>query len=321
MANRYGRDLGRQDRERRDTESYGGRNFGRSGSYGSAPFDDDERYFGGSRRYGEGYGSESYDRDLGRYGSDYGESGSNYGRSEGGRYREGTDYSQGWGGETGPGGYSRYSRGGRSGMGSSGSGYSGRGMGYGNYGSTHFEDRWGGQGGEDIGRYRSGYGSSYPSSERNYTSDYDEGDRGWWDKTSDEVASWFGDEEAARRRRMDERMGGGHRGRGPSGYSRSDDRIKEDINDRLTDYDYIDATNITCEVQNGDVTLSGTVDSRYEKRMAEDIAEDVSGVKNVENRLRVNSNLNASTTGSSKTATSTTGTTTGTQARGKSSGT
>lgn len=29
-------------------------------------------------------------------------------------------------------------------------------------------------------------------------------DRGWWDRTSDEVSSWFGDEEAERRRRMDE---------------------------------------------------------------------------------------------------------------------
>jgi osmotically-inducible protein OsmY len=166
--------------------------------------------------------------------------------------------------------------------------------------------------------------------------DYDEGDRGWWDKTSDEVASWFGDEEAARRRRMDARSRGdygdysgygGYRGRGPSGYSRSDDRIKEDINDRLTDYDYIDATNVTVDVHNGEVTLSGTVDSRYEKRIAEDIAEDISGVQNVENRLRVNSNRKTFGTGSStftsdtQTATGSTSTSTGTQARGKSSGT
>jgi osmotically-inducible protein OsmY len=154
---------------------------------------------------------------------------------------------------------------------------------------------------------------------------YDDGeDRGWWDRASDEVASWFGDEDAARRRRMDTR-GGGHRGRGPSGYTRSDDRIKEDINDRLTDYDYIDATNINVEVSGGDVTLTGTVDSRYEKRLAEDLAEDVSGVGNVENRLRVSSgtsNFGTNTSGISSTSETTTGsttTTTGTQAKGKSS--
>jgi len=34
------------------------------------------------------------------------------------------------------------------------------------------------------------------------------------------------------------------------------------------------------------VTLEGTVNSRRDKRLAEDIAEEVSGVQNVENRLK-----------------------------------
>ena len=37
----------------------------------------------------------------------------------------------------------------------------------------------------------------------------------------------------------------------------------------------------------GEVVLSGTVDSRYSKRLAEDIAESVMGVSNVQNNLRV----------------------------------
>jgi len=41
------------------------------------------------------------------------------------------------------------------------------------------------------------------------------------------------------------------------------------------------------QVSEGLVTLTGTVNSRTDKRRAEDIAEDVRGVKNVENRLRV----------------------------------
>ena len=111
-------------------------------------------------------------------------------------------------------------------------------------------------------------------------------ERGWWDRTSDEVASWFGDEEAERRREMDERSS--HRGRGPRGYTRSDERIKEDINDELTESWYLDASDIEVEVNEGNVVLTGMVNSRYDKRLAEDLAEDVSGVKNVENRIRVN---------------------------------
>ena len=126
--------------------------------------------------------------------------------------------------------------------------------------------------------------SEYPSSERGFeTPHHDE--RNWWNRASDEVSSWFGDEEAERRREMDAR--GGHRGRGPKNYSRSDDRIKEDVNDRLTDHDYINASDIEVDVNNGEVVLSGTVDTRHEKRLAEDIVEHVSGVRNVENRLRI----------------------------------
>jgi osmotically-inducible protein OsmY len=110
-------------------------------------------------------------------------------------------------------------------------------------------------------------------------------ERSWWDRTSDEVASWVGDEDAQRRREMDEARS--HRGRGPKGYSRSDERIKEDVNDRLTDHPYINASDIEVTVSSGEVTLSGTVDSRNAKRRAEDIVEDVSGVRHVQNNLRV----------------------------------
>lgn len=80
---------------------------------------------------------------------------------------------------------------------------------------------------------------------------------------------------------------GQHRGKGPKGYKRSDERILEDVNDRLADDPYVDAHEIEISIQNGDVTLAGTIDDRYAKRRAEDIVESVSGVRNVENRLRV----------------------------------
>ena len=78
-------------------------------------------------------------------------------------------------------------------------------------------------------------------------------------------------------------------GRGPRDYQRSDERICEEINERLTAHGLIDATDIECRVQNGEVTLTGFVDSRAAKRAAEDLAESVSGVRDVHNQLRVRS--------------------------------
>jgi len=106
-------------------------------------------------------------------------------------------------------------------------------------------------------------------------------ERGFLERAGDEVASWFGDDDAARRRRQD------YRGHGPAGYTRSDDRILEDASDALTDDWGVDARNIQVTVTNAEVTLDGTVPSREQKRRAEDCVDDLSGVKNVQNNLRV----------------------------------
>jgi hypothetical protein len=76
-------------------------------------------------------------------------------------------------------------------------------------------------------------------------------------------------------------------GRGPKNYRRSDDRIAEDVNDRLTRHPDVDASEVECHVKDGVVTLSGTVDSRRTRRLAEEIIEDISGVRDVENHLKV----------------------------------
>jgi hypothetical protein len=105
------------------------------------------------------------------------------------------------------------------------------------------------------------------------------------------MSSWTGDEQAERRRQQDEREGDRgaihHRGRGPRGYTRSDERIREDVSDRLADNPILDASDIEVMVSGGEVTLSGSVDSRYSKRLAEDLADEVSGVNHVQNNLRV----------------------------------
>ncbi|HEX6161071.1 MAG TPA: BON domain-containing protein [Thermoanaerobaculia bacterium] len=79
----------------------------------------------------------------------------------------------------------------------------------------------------------------------------------------------------------------GFRGRGPKNWRRSDERIREEVNERLTHHDGVDATDVDVTVETGEVTLSGHVGSRWEKRIAEDIAESVHGVHDVHNRLAI----------------------------------
>jgi osmotically-inducible protein OsmY len=209
----------------------------------------------------------------------------------------------------------------------------------------------------------------YRPDDRDYRSrQYGERDR--TDRAADEVRSWFGDDQAAQRRRMDEYRDGrgerdwndrpsnamernwdrtkqsmrdatdwdrdgrrgfaewndsdrswdrgrsdtvepsrlsrdyGHRGyaetrsysggytgpyagRGPKGYTRGDERIREDVCDRLTDDPRIDASDIDVQVKNGEVSLSGSVRSREEKRYSEDLIEHLTGVRDVNNQLKV----------------------------------
>ncbi|MCL3883729.1 BON domain-containing protein [Marivita sp. GX14005] len=146
-------------------------------------------------------------------------------------------------------------------------------------------ERYGGAGGmtypyEDSMTRRPYGGYAAPYGRRR---DYDrsDDDRGFFEKAGDEVASWFGDEDAERRREADQR------GRGPRNYQRSDSRIEEDVNDRLTDDSYVDASDITVSVKDSEVTLDGHVTSRRAKRRAEDCCDSVSGVTHVQNNLRV----------------------------------
>lgn len=96
---------------------------------------------------------------------------------------------------------------------------------------------------------------------------------------------------------------GQHSGRGPRGYRRSDERIKEDVCQCLTDDEHIDATNIDVAVNDREVVLSGTVSSRMEKRHAEDIIEGLPGVRDVINSLRVVSETQGSQTSGTQTTT------------------
>jgi len=81
---------------------------------------------------------------------------------------------------------------------------------------------------------------------------------------------------------------GPHAGRGPRGYQRSDERIREDVCECMCRSGDLDASDIEVRVSNAEVTLLGTVRDRQDKRLAEDLADQVSGVREIHNQLRVN---------------------------------
>jgi hypothetical protein len=137
----------------------------------------------------------------------------------------------------------------------------------------------------DYGRAYGGYGAG-----GGYTPTPEEGvgreRRSWDERTA--PGSWFGRAPADSWRDERARFAEGpHRGRGPKGYTRSGERIREDVSDRLTDDAHLDASDIEVSVTGTEVTLSGTVESRMAKRRAEDHADDVIGVTHVQNNLRV----------------------------------
>lgn len=255
----------------------------------------------GGRR-GQGYDQYGYGRqgsgETGRdpgVGSGYGETWNNdreYGR--GGGYGAGSQGSQGdWRGADRGSYDSQYGQAGRGAQRSYGGAGGGSGGGYGlaQEGGGYSSGSSVTQGGYGGGRQQYGYGAHTPYGYRGRNEYDDRGrggqfaedgarggeDRSWLERAGDKVAGFFGAGEE----------GGQHRGRGPKGYRRSDDRIREDISDRLTDDAWLDASNIDVEVKDCEVILKGEVSSREDKRRAEDLAESISGVRNVQNHLRV----------------------------------
>jgi osmotically-inducible protein OsmY len=209
-----------------------------------------------------------YDDPRDRYGGRYGQSGANsgaMGQSTGsqGYGREQTNYGRdqdnyGSARET-----TGYGYGGGMGMMGDREGYH-----YGDRGGPGYGTQGGGFGGGMAGGQR--YGGGVASGR--------ERDLGAYGNPSRGDSPWRGE--------------GGHRGKGPQGYQRSDERIKEEVCQALSDDDHIDATHIEISVKGGEVTLSGHVTDRRTKRMAEDVIERVAGVKDVTNQIRVQSETN-----------------------------
>ncbi len=78
-------------------------------------------------------------------------------------------------------------------------------------------------------------------------------------------------------------------GKGPKGFRRSDEKIREEVCEALYCDNSVDASEIEVSVKDAEVILSGTVSERRMKRLAEDCAESVSGVSDVRNEIRFHS--------------------------------
>lgn len=74
---------------------------------------------------------------------------------------------------------------------------------------------------------------------------------------------------------------------GPKGYQRSDERLREDISERLMEAHYIDSSDVTVEVSGAKVVLDGTVPERPMKHAIEDLVDACPGVQDIDNRIRV----------------------------------
>jgi len=284
-SGRYGEDRSQQGQMQNRNEMISGPGRGGYGSGGS--HDDRHRSWGPDDRFGD-RGAWSYSQDRGGYSQDrfgaqgysgqshggqgygelgyggpgYGGGGQNYGgQSYGGQGYGGQGFGgQGYGGQSNRGvdrGFESERRG----------SWSGAPSGYG------YDETMGYQGENRSGQQRMGYQGQGSQGQgfRGANQGFRGSSQGYRGESESHVHAGTGP----------------HRGKGPSGYQRSDERLREMICESLADDDQLDASHIEVAVKNGDVTLTGWVEDRRTKRDAEDCVASVSGVRDVQNQLRV----------------------------------
>lgn len=224
------------------------RNRGGQGSYQGGAM-------GGGRFYGDSGRERVYRQEYGQGGVEYGDVPRGYDAGRGDAGRDGRTFSGGTGGYD-------YERG------------------YGDGGRQSY--------GQSYGQSRGGYGRDEDRGERFEQRGREMGREtgDFFRRAGEKVASWFGGGETERGYGDSDRDRG-FRGMGPKGYKRGDERISDEVHERLTDDPWVDASNISVSVSGGEVTLSGTVENRESKHRAERCVEDISGVTHVQNNLRI----------------------------------
>jgi hypothetical protein len=271
MGRQYGSDMGREESDwsqgRRESQRWG-----EQGTYGAQGSNEFERY-GSDQGRDRTYGGQFSDRIRDEYAQ-----GRDHVSQERSRAYGNQDYSNQRGSGT-----QAYGQGEQS--------YGTHGYGSG----REFRGYEGGEAGRSTGgrHWERGYGEGYGMSsgyadEQAYDSRY--GASGYatgyasnpYEGRSQRAGAYGGTSSPRDYRRN-------YRGMGPKSYTRSDERVLEDINERLTEDDYLDASDITVRCVNGVITLEGTVADRWMKHRAEDLADASSGVKQVDNRIQVQS--------------------------------
>ena len=110
-----------------------------------------------------------------------------------------------------------------------------------------------------------------------------------WDDAQDEARGLEGGYTPDEMAVLDElrRKAEGRTSRGPRSYTRSDERIREDICERLFGVTGADASDVTVEARRGEVTLTGTVPEPEDRHRIVRIAAAALGVTGVHDQLRV----------------------------------
>jgi osmotically-inducible protein OsmY len=278
------------DRQERDPRRW-------EGSRGSELGYWEDRDLGRSERYGQGQSGYS----AGRYADDRSQQVHNRNDPsfDDRRYDLGTDdrfSGRGWSAwsdrnERQYAGYDpeRYSTQGSYGRQSDQRGYDQRG-----YEPRGYRDAYDRQAGYDRGFSQNGYGGQGYDPR---TLGYERGNTqhmGYQSSAARGETDWSPSQKFADQGQHVHRGTGPHRGKGPLGYQRSDERIREMVCEALADDDMIDASQIQVTVKDGEVTLAGTVDNRRVKREAEDCVSSVSGVRDVQIQLRVRDEMRGS---------------------------
>ena len=151
------------------------------------------------------------------------------------------------------------------------------------YGSVASSRRSQGYGPSEFGT-TSSFGPSYGTAHNSSST----GARSY--AANPQASSYDGRTQGYRSSEADAQMNS-HAGKGPKGWKRTDERIREDVCHMLERDHVVDASEIEVTVNDGVVTLSGHVETRPTKRHAEDIIENISGVRDVRNELSVDQTL------------------------------
>ncbi len=133
-----------------------------------------------------------------------------------------------------------------------------------------------GSGAQQQGQYYTKHGAGSP---------YQQSQESW--SSPSRSSTWSGSSDFSRQESGHRQEAGPHSGKGPKGYKRSDDRIKEEVCEALTHHPEIDPSELEVDVKDGIVQFTGKAESRQIKSMVEDLAENINGVTDIKNDIRI----------------------------------